>query len=216
MCTCKRRNAVRQTGFSFLEMMVTMLIVSFLAGVVYTTFSQGLRLWGRAMSTRSQADTEIVFEKISRDLRNAFAQTGTVFTGKVRSLGFSALIPPSDAALRARVDSESLPTQVEYVYDRAAKELLRKETDYRQMLYPGKKTRILTSTVGTGMTDCKFEFYSTDTLGKDFRWRNHWESECPPRAVRISLHFDDNKKMQTVDKIVALPITACLSEVTVA
>ena len=62
----------RNEGFTFVEMIVAIVITASLGIAVYTTFAQGVRLWTRTAKDRGEWKVDLWVEKMTEDLRNSF------------------------------------------------------------------------------------------------------------------------------------------------
>lgn len=205
----------RQRGFSLIELLLAVMLTAVLAAGIYSTFSQGLRLWKRAVEMKPDLESDIVFEKIQGDFRNLFLSGRQKFAGEKDSFGFYAFSPQD------RVDSEQkyrikVPVRVNYRFDAGEGYLLRSEKSFRAELAPPKMTGEESAElkVGGQLQACSFEYYHEDLEKKTFQWKPFWKEACAPRAVRISLRYESSNKIGYVVKIIPVPAGGCTSQET--
>ncbi len=190
------------SGLSLIEVIVAVTIMSVICLGIYTTFVQGLKLWKRSTGIAPEIDTEIIYEKISHDVRNAAGrQVG--FQGDKK--GFRFLVGQGLPVENSEVNKTLYePAFIKYVYDTQEKKMFRHVESLRNYLFSaGKENR--EQVIGEGMT-AKFEYYHIDKERKAFQWKDFWrEEKCMPEAVRLSLSYDDASKINRYARIIHIP-----------
>ncbi len=198
-----------QKGFTLIELLLAVTLTAVLAAGIYSTFAQGLRLWKRAVDMKPDMESDLVFEKAASDLRNAFNAKKRPFKGEKNFLEFFSY------AQQDLVDPEhghriKMPVRVQYRFDADLGRLLRTEESFRQVLEPPKMERELEAkNVGGVLRDCSFDYYHEDSEKKTFQWKPFWKNSCAPKAVRISLRYDDGNKIGYLVKILPLQTGVC-------
>jgi len=189
-------------GFTLIEMLIAMTIVSFLGAVVYNTFSQGLKIWHRASQEKPEIDVEIFFEKLSRDFGNAFTYKDIEIQGQSASVTFFSMASGIDSA------SKQLPVRLRYIWDQKKGTVNRVEESYQQVLYPSKEKSVPRPLV-RGVRQCELEYYYYDEGREVYRWTDEWKNACLPLAVKISVLLGENLKTRTLTKYIPIPAGGC-------
>ena len=114
-------------GLTLPEIIISILILSFLGAVIYATVSQSLRLWQRATEERPEFDIDLFVEKLKTDLRNAYTSNARSFSGEEATLEFDVL----DA-----YTSLQWPRRVFYFFDEKNQFLRRGMVGFDQVLLP--------------------------------------------------------------------------------
>lgn len=203
----KRR--ISQKGFTLIELLLAVTLTAVLATGIYSTFAQGLRLWKRAVEMKPDMESDLTFEKTGADLRNAFNSKRRPFKGEKNVMEFFSYAQQDlvDADHGHRIKQ---PVWVQYRFDADQGRLLRAEESLRQTLEPPKMKRELEAkNVGGLLKDCSFDYYHEDSEKKTFQWKPFWKNSCAPKAVRISLRYDDGNKIGYLVKILPLQASVC-------
>ena len=196
-------------GFSLIELLITVVIISFLGTAVFSTFAQGLRLWKRATAVKPEIESAFLFEKMASDLRNAYQGSTGGLHGEQNRMEFSAYGMASHASEGG--DSAIQPSRrVSYRFEPQSGKLLKNELSLVEMLAPGRKDAENSyKELSGGLKECRFEYYHQDPKKKTYQWKSFWKSECMPKAIRISVKYDDEHSVGNHIKVVALPAQQC-------
>lgn len=192
-------------GFTLIETIITAAIFSIIALAVYSTFSQGVRLWQRLTQQTPAFGVNIVLEKMSADLRNSFKFSGIDFTGRGSDISFATLIVTSNS------DKQKILSlgEVGYSFDSQAGSLNRQQRNYSQ-IYQGKPA--LPRQILDNVESLSFQYYYYDSSQKVYIWGNNWqggeeeEKGSVPLAVRIKLKFDKSTKEEGIVRTVTIPV----------
>ncbi len=84
--------SVERAGFTLIEILFVMAILSIVSLAVYSSFDSGIKIWQRLNKDAPAEDLNIFLEKISDDLRNSFKFTGIEFVGRDKSISFATLV----------------------------------------------------------------------------------------------------------------------------
>lgn len=189
-----------EEGFTLLEIIVSLVIVAFLAGALYVTFSQGVRIWQAA--TRETKDTQLLFffEELQTDLRHGLEEGAGNFSGDSHEVSFRALAKNS---LESGSHIKKGPVRIHYQYDSRKREVRKKTFSYEEMLNHSK-TAAVEGVVLSGAEDFKFQYYRHPLKGMSASWVEKWEETCLPEAVRITLTMEENSH-QKITRVLALP-----------
>lgn len=184
-------------GFTLVEILIAVLITSFLGAVIFSVFSQGVRLWDRAYQQRSNFDIYYFVEKLNTDLQNSFIFSNDDFIGKPNSMEFYSLAPDQHF-------KSDLPVKVQYSLQGSS--VNRQELSYEKVLAGNKQgfSQVLLDRISS----CQFQYYFTD-FQNVFEWMNYWQKDCLPSAVKILIEYRENNKTHQRSDIVWLPQGGC-------
>ena len=192
-------------GFTLIETILAVAIISVIALAVYSTFNQGIRLWQRLTQRTPVSELNIVFEKISSDLRNSFKFSGINFVGGEDNIAFATVI------LTANKDEENVLTvgEVGYFFDVRTGSLNRQQRNYNQVCQ--NKPTLLRQMLNN-VKSLSFQYYCYNLAQETYIWKNNWqageveEERSIPLAVRMRLEFDDNTKEERIIRTIAIPV----------
>ncbi len=173
-------------GFTLVEMLVSLVILSFLAAIIETTFFQGVKLWQRGMREYPERKTDIFFEKVLTELRGSIVYQNPPLQGASNFVEFYTLEPD----LKRNVKT---PTRIRYFFDPPSDTILREREKYEEILYlnrKGGKGRVVLD----GVTHFKLEYYTFDTKRNSPIWRKNWSEPCMPEAIKFNLEYEGSKK----------------------
>jgi hypothetical protein len=186
---------------SLIELLIVVSILAFLGTAVFGVFSQGLRLWKRSAGMQPDLDSDVVFEKITDDLRGAYPSSLGAFKGDETSLQLFGYALPREPSLPGGL---RLPARVTYTFRDGVLE--RTEEPYQTVLTASVDAGTpAPRRVAPSLRECRFEYYHRDPKSEEYQWKSFWQGDCLPKAVRVSLKFDDEKKMHSKVKVIALP-----------
>lgn len=157
---------------------------------MYTTFSQGLKLWRYAITPRPDWEMDLFMEKFGRDLRSSFAFEPVSFKGKGDHAQFFTLLSKRPVS----GEISQIPVQVRYFFNPTENTVYTEEINYPRMLResPGP---VETRKALEGVSGFNLEYYTRDPLTREWRWKASWDVSCLPRAVKLSLDLGaENRK----------------------
>lgn len=117
-----------QRGFTLIEMLLVVSILSVLSLAMFHTFANGIKIWERSRHAVVEEDIAIFFDKISSDLRNSYFFSLIPFKGRDTTLRFATRIRSK------RFPNETTLGEVEYYFKPEKNEIIRKELNYGQSL----------------------------------------------------------------------------------
>jgi len=196
-------------GFTFIELIIAVMIFTIVAVSIYSTFSAGIKVWLKTspMIEENQA-LRVFFTTASLDLRNiipyyekslnpqasSFAPTSFSvseeklnFEGGPDRMSFITVIAVSDPVSGLRYE----PARVTYLYDKAAKTVKRLVATKAEGLKEekAKESEVL---AGVEEKDFKLEYCYKEALSQidyEYEWKDTWEGKKNeqdlPRGVRI-------------------------------
>jgi prepilin-type N-terminal cleavage/methylation domain-containing protein len=178
-------------GFTLIEMLLVIAVVSVISLAIYATLNNGLKLWQKANRQLPEEDLNIFLDKFTVDLRNSFKFTGIDFSGAPFRMEFPTLV--SSQALRSRSVG-----RVGYGYEPGSGVLIRAQQDFSQAYTAESRPLPVLSNIKS----LKFQYYVYDKEKKEYLWLEEWAKEGLPAAVRIELEMgydsQDNKFIKTV------------------
>ena len=192
-------------GFTLVELLVTVALVSLIGATVVAAVSGCLRVWGKVSAhgdTTSWA--EVTFAGIRHDLHNIKTFTPINFKGEYDTMRFPAVVrsPLSDG--------EEIPEigQVGYYFDNQHKRLCRAQVPYRLMRRAHLKDRC--DAVMNHVNRVRFSYYKPKTDTGEAGWGTAWEAVEPPIAVKVEVNYDERTmgKVNPEVLLVAVPLAA--------
>ncbi|MCM8774736.1 MAG: type II secretion system protein GspJ [Candidatus Omnitrophica bacterium] len=188
-----------------MEILVAVLIISFLAGVLYTTFSHGMDVWRRAVRGFPESDMDIFFDKVSTDLRNAFAFLPKSLMGTTHSVQFYTLVPSGDFTVTIVKEPMQEPARVRYDFDRDHKAIWRRQERYPQILYAYSGLQPRVAKLAEGISNIELEYYAYDENAKKFVWSSGWDKSYLPCAVRMKLTSEKPSAKKVFMRVISIP-----------
>lgn len=185
-------------GFTLVELIVAIVIAASLGLAIYTTFAQGVRLWTRTSKDRGEWKVDLWAEKMVADFRNAFQDPKWPMKGTRTELFFAALAHQS-----GRKGPEVFPAYFRYVFDSHSKTVVSQEYAFEDVLasrpMPKASGAILDKIAAFGL-----EYYGYDDKLKTYRWASHWNKDCFPEAVKITIEPEQTGHRKWV-RMISLP-----------
>lgn len=193
-----------QQGLTFIEMLVTVALVSLLSLVLYTSLINGMKVWKRSQGLITEEDIVIFFDKLSSDLRNTFWYEGFSFEGDRESLAFPAfvdVIADSQSQFSQGEYIEQLG-QVKYFFDPQGGCVYKQIANYsqaRDAVFPRKQKLVC------NISQMRFTYYFREDQKEVARSDI---SGTVPLAVEVELTFQDKKIRQRkqIKRFIHLPL----------
>ena len=170
----------RNKGFTLVEMIVTIVITAFLGIVVYTTFSQGVRLWTRTAKDHGEWKVDLWVEKITADLRNVFQDPQWPMKGTRTELAFATLLH------EAHGNISGTPSYFRYFFDSNAQSVVCQRYAFENVLM-SKPSPQVTMPALEKIVSFDLEYYTYDPKAKAYHWRSQWNKDCFPETVKITI-----------------------------
>ena len=172
----------RAKGFTFVEMIVVIVITASLGTAIYATFAQGLRLWTRASKDRGEWKLDLWGERLTGDLRNAFHDPQWAMKGNQTEFFFATL--GSDGT---RLSVPPVPVYFQYVFDSKAGTVISRKYAFEEVLTAAKKLPRTSDSILDRVISFALEYYTYDSRAKDYRWVSQWNKDCFPETVKITI-----------------------------
>jgi hypothetical protein len=186
-----------------------MVIVSFIGGSIYVTFSQGLRIWQAAVRQSQQGKEELFFEKLDTELRNAFLYGKSALNGQSQMIEFHALVPQ----LRGKNKYQrvwKVPAQIRYRFDPRQK-LIQKEINFYEKMLTQKSGVDKIETVLDAVTNVNMEYYRQSNKNSSASWTRRWTDTCFPEAIKMTVEAESGLKIKQT-RIITIPATGECSD----
>ncbi len=190
-------NKVRfsKKGLTLMETLIVVSLIAMTSMAIYSSLSNGLKVWKKTQQLVVEEDIVIFFDKLSQDLRNTYLYAKFNFDGGKQRITFPTRIQrlPDQRIKNARQDYVSQLGKVEYYYDGLKDIIYRREANYSQALN-GKfsKKRILVRHIRA--VHFKYFYYAE---GKEIYSPEVFETY--PSRVEVEVEFSDkqgNKNMK--------------------
>ena len=188
--THQATSRLRRSGFTLLEMLITISLMALLAGGVVATIAGGFRVWRRAaVYGISEQASLVAFERLRRDLHNTAPFALLPFSGTYDEMTFAVVghdpqVPDSP---------EELGRQGYYL-DGLHDVLCRSFTPYRLAREVRLKDRC--EVVLEHVQRLRFDYFGAES-GKETTepsWSRSWDAKVPPAAVTISVTVQDGTR----------------------
>ena len=194
----------RAAGFSLVEMIAVLVITASLGAVLYTTFAQGVRLWGRSAKDRGEWKVALFVEKMTGEIRNAFRDPQWVFQGNKNELNFATL--SFEGKRGERQGSRLLPLYLHYLFDPASKTVSVQRYNFEDVFSP-KPVPKPYSVVLDKVRTFELEYYAYDPKAKKYYWTSMWNKDCFPETIKITIEHEqtDSRKLA---RMIDVPVEA--------
>ncbi|MFH1753586.1 MAG: prepilin-type N-terminal cleavage/methylation domain-containing protein [Candidatus Omnitrophota bacterium] len=184
-------------GFTLLEMIVVSSMIVVISLAIYSTFSNGIKIWERTQGNTKEEDLNIFFDRFVSDLRGSFAFKGLDFLGEETRLEFSTLVTSQRLGKRT-------VGKVAYFYDDSSRSINKEERDFSHI---HRDDEGIIEEGFSGVRSFKLLYYFYDDEKKEYFWLEEWDKESSPLAVRMIFEFDDGKEVIEYTKTVNIPVS---------
>jgi prepilin-type N-terminal cleavage/methylation domain-containing protein len=173
-----------KSGFTLIEVLIVAMILSIISLAIFSTFSNGLKIYNRINSEATVEDLVIFCDRFGTDLRNSLNFNGINFTGKEEELEFAGIFN-SPRMQRTTIG------RVKYAFNPSSGRIDRYVSDYSTVYsQEGESLRHSLDKVKS----CVFSYYYFDNLTNGFAWGPGWDKQSLPVAVRMELEFKDDPR----------------------
>ncbi|MFA4991260.1 MAG: prepilin-type N-terminal cleavage/methylation domain-containing protein [Candidatus Omnitrophota bacterium] len=186
----------KNNGLTLVELLIVTAILFVISLGIYATFNNGVNIWQRLNGEVPQEDLYILFDKFGSDVRNCLRFKGIDFYGYEDEVGFAGIV--DSAGLRGRTVGA-----ISYFYDTQMSAAVRKEKDFSQVYADqGGAVREFSKNIKS----LRFQYYSYDTVRKEYIWQDQWIKEGFPLAVCMEVEFTHGKEVLMFTKTVNIPV----------
>ena len=199
-------------GFTLVELLVTISLVSLVVAVCAATLSGAFRVWQRLTATGTQQSWALLaFDRLRQDLHSIRHFAPIPFEGAYDQMSFPALIPvmlevTSDGE-KELVESDELGRRG-YFFDSMQRRLCRSEHSYRRLRHARLRERC--AEVLTGVERVRFAYCAGASDGNRAEWVSAWSSPTTPSAVKIDVEYREPPASRPTTRswVIRLPLRA--------
>jgi prepilin-type N-terminal cleavage/methylation domain-containing protein len=201
-CVVRKKQSSKykaQSAFTLVELLIVLAMISIIGLAIFTTLSNGIRIWQRLNLTVAQEDINIFFERIARELRNTFEFSTIKFQGDCDRIAFATFVVTPGSSQPQGTDIG----QVSYYYDKMNRQLVKENRNYSQ-LYKGDTG--IRQELLKDIDYLRFSYYFYDEQAREYLWLETWQEDYLPLAVRIELEFDNEQQPNRIIRSINLPL----------
>lgn len=184
-----------KNGFTLIELLIVSVLLGVVSLAIFGVFNSGIKIWQRMNSALTNEEINIFLSKFTRDISNGLKFSAINFAGDDEELRFATLL------YSPRLEKRTVG-QVSYAYRPGM--LVRKERDFSQVYneQEGSPGPILKN-----LDSCKFTYYAYDKEAKGYCWKEEWQKEQLPLAVRIELGYKNELGTHSIVRTVNIPVS---------
>ncbi len=189
-------------AFTLVEILLVVSLFAVTSIAIYQTFASGVKIWNYAAKSFPEEDVLLTFERITRDVHNAFYFSLFEFKGEPSDLRCTTLII-TKADPRAGA-SDLYVTQigrVRYFFDQAKKQVLRQQADYGQAT---KDRWQPTSVVARGIEQLSFKYLYRENNRLVERLR---AQGVMPAMVRVDIAYQVDREVRRMTRFIDIPVS---------
>jgi len=183
-------------------MIVAVVMTAFLGTAIFSTFSQGLRLWARSAKDRGEWKVELFMERLTHELQNNFADPKWRFRGTTDAFDFSTV-----EAEDVSVPEEGLGRGIlymRYLFNSKRGTMEFQRYGFREVFSPQPRPKNFVTALDK-IKSFELEYYAYDPKAAEYRWRSKWNQDCPPPAVRISMQHE-GAGQRKISRMIHIPV----------
>ncbi len=191
-------------GFTLVELLVTLALMTFIFGVLFSMISGGLRVWQRLQcGVRQEHEVYLALDQMRRGLQATRPFELIPFKGAYERIDFSTLLNVGDPD-----DEEAIfePGQVSYYFDRKRMTLCESQKPFRgsKRNYRSEVCKVLAQNV----SKVNFSFSRYNANSKSISQVGSWSDKQPPVSVKIELEYHDpcSEKQSKKEFLVSIPV----------
>lgn len=189
------------SGFTLVEVLIVTVILAIISLAIFSTFSNGIKIYNRINSEATLADAVIFCDRFGQDLRNSLNFTLIKFVGKPEELEFASILNSP------RMQKFSV-SRIKYAWDSSSEKIQRFTSDYSGVY---SQEEALARQSLDKVKSLVFSYYYLDNQTKDFAWAEEWDKQTLPIAVRMELEFKDKPEAKFTRSF-DIPVAALSNE----
>lgn len=187
----------RNRSFTLIELVIVTAMLSVISLALYSTFSNGIKIWQKVNQNIPTEDVDIFFEKFTSDLRNSLKMTGISFVGEEDKVEFATLV-------NSQKLQKTTVGEIKYRFNYGKGEIVRQKMDYSD-IYNGEGG--LGETLLQNVKSVKFQYYIYDTEKQRYLWQDEWVKQGLPLAVRVEVELKNDGQTSKFIKTVNIPVS---------
>lgn len=189
-------------GFTLVELLIAVSLMSIVSIGVYSMFVSGIRVSERLQDPMLGEDISIFLEKFSRDIQSLSSYKGIPFEAKPNSFSFMAPIKTLEELGGAYGIGK-----VTFTFEEKKKRLLRREDNISDIF--DEETGAAKMAL-TGVSDLLFKYLVYYKDAQQYAWVEEWSelesNGVIPAAIKIEFLMEHDKKRDIKSFTVQVPI----------
>lgn len=195
-----------ENGFTLIETLLAVLIISLISAALYSVFSNGIKVWHRATVAKPQYEIGLVLEQLQSDIRNALMYDRVPFKGQSATIEFYAWGHGTGQAKTGQVPDG--PVRIQYGFKSSDHTITRKVIPYYDLLNQQDKHAVTRNLAG-GIQRCTFQYFKKVNELLASSWHASWSDPCLPDAIKASIEFLEGDTQKSLTKIISVPAGGC-------
>lgn len=173
-------------GFTLLEALISILIVSIIATGVLASLRAGISAYRRLSRTSSEIhETRLALTLMEKELRNMIPYSKAPFAGKASQFTFPAVITKYE-------EKETNDTPALITYEYRGEALIRREIPLRDLFSGSKES---SQKIIPSLKKFIVEYAYRDSKSPEITWRDSWPKELGiPKGLRVTMTLDDSRE----------------------
>jgi prepilin-type N-terminal cleavage/methylation domain-containing protein len=190
-------------AYTLVEILIVSSLIAVVSLAVFRSFSNGLKLWGRAERLNNEADVAILFDKMAEDLKSVSLISGIPFKGTGTKVSFPTIVltkadPRSSRAQEELVDQIGA---VQYRFDAESHRVFRRQANYSQATKEKWVQEELP--VASGIDDLILHYEVISDKG--FLLKSEVNATIPG-GVMVEVHFSDDSGPHQLKRYLSIPV----------
>ena len=192
-------------GFTLIEMLVSLSLLSAVSATAVAVLSSGVRVWQRAGGGAWQTQhVQLAWEEFQRDVRQARHFSLLPVAGRSDSVAFASLVDVDTLDDQRRLITHTELGRIGYYADLTHRMLCRSSVPFREA--DRRRLRDACSPVLMNVRRIRLRYYGTDPDRGGTDWFESWESPQLPLAIRLDVQQEDAAGRRTTHSLtVRLP-----------
>lgn len=189
------RSVPPEAGFTLIEMMIVITIISILAVSIGTSFVSGMKIWNRAKNVDFvQGQAMLSMEIITRDMRQIVEVEDVPMEGSLREFTFTCL-------------ENAIPVQIIYYFKSG--EIMRKRSSLEGILKEDSDGNYLQRSI-MSVDNLNFEYLCYDISDEDFFKTSSFESleDEKQEDICYGVIISIKDKIAPIEKTIVFPVMA--------
>lgn len=187
----------RNRSFTLIELIIVTAMLSIISLALYSTFSNGIKIWQKINQDIPAEDVNIFFEKFTSDLRNSLKIAGISFVGGEDEIEFATLV-------NSKKLQKTTIGEIKYKFNSGEGEIIRQKMDYSDV-YNGEDG--MREALLQKVKSMKFQYYCYDTEKQRYLWQGEWVKQGLPLAVRVEVELKNDGQASKFTKTVNIPVS---------
>ncbi len=192
-----------EKGFTLLEMLISLALVSLTMILVVSLFSGGMRVWQRSeCGARQEQGMTVALDKMRRELHQIQPFRPIPLRGRHDAVEFPVALDSQESGR-----SVYEPGRKIFFFDSQAQTLCENEQLYRGMRR-SRNERVCGAVLLDHVEKVQFSYLSYNARSKSFSWLSRWNESSLPVSIKIDYQYEDVCREQKSKKqfTISIPI----------